>query len=770
MRTVSLHNEALRMNLLVLLALIVLVMVALGIRGRRLRESSYSWVYILFFFSGFPALIYQIVWQRSLFEIYGVNIESVTIVVTAFMLGLGLGSLIGGQISKRRDVPLLALFGVVELGIAAYGTVSLEVFHRFAVYTAGSSTLLTGVFSFLLVLIPTILMGSTLPLLVEHLVRKSNNVGHSVGMLYFVNTLGSAAACFLAAAATMRLFGLSGSAHLAAAMNACIGVLVLVMHFGTRSAEPERGKTELPSLEKSSPSGDFPFAAAMIIACVSGFISLGYEILWYRLFSFATAGLAKSFSLLLGSYLAGIAFGSLFTEWFCRTRKTQANRQQLGLVGVLVVFANVTGFLVAPFLANTIAFFGLAGGLVIVMIAAAMLGATFPLVAHIAIPPDRRAGVRLSYLYLSNIIGSASGSFVIGFVLMDYFSMRQVSVLQVLLGLLMGLTLLVAATRQDKRRLAGSFALCALMGITVVTASGNLFNRLYEKLLYKQSWHGESFRYTVETRSGVVNVTQDGTVFGGGIYDGRFNTDVVHDSNWIIRAYALSALHPNPRNVLMIGLSSGSWAQVIVNNPQVQKLTIVEINPGYLRLISDYPEVASVLKNPKVEMYIDDGRRWLVAHPNAKFDAIVMNTTWHFRAHATSLLSEEFLRIIRQHLNPGGIHYYNTTESTEVMRTGATVFPYSMRFFNFFAVSDSPFQIDAERWRRILIDYQIDGKPVFHLDRPEELNSLNLIVSFASRVGTSDKLAAFEPGTDFPQRFQNSRLITDDNMGTEWFY
>ncbi|MGZ4816357.1 MAG: spermidine synthase, partial [Terriglobales bacterium] len=476
------------------------------------------------------------------------------------------------------------------------------------------------------------------------------------------------------------------------------------------------------------------------------------------------------FALLLGSYLAGIAFGSLFTEWFCRSRRAQTNEQQLGIVGILVVFANVIGFLVAPFLSNTIVFFGLTGGLVVVMIAAAMLGATFPLVAHIAIPPDSRVGARLSYLYLSNIIGSASGSFVVGFILMDYLSMRQLSVVLALLGLAMGLSLLLASTRHDMRRMASSVALCVVMAATVVLSSGNLFNRIYEKLLYKQQWHGETFRYTVETRSGVVNVANDGTVFGGGIYDGRFNTDVVHDTNWIIRAYALSALHPNPRKVLMIGLSSGSWAQVIVNNPQVEKMTIVEINPGYLRLIERYPEVASVLKNPKVEMFIDDGRRWLIAHPNEKFDAVVMNTTWHFRDHASSLLSEDFLRIIRQHLKPGGIHYYNTTESTEVMRTGAMVFPYSMRFFNFFAVSDSPFQIDGERWRNVLVKYQIDGKPVFHLDRPEELNSLNGIVSFAQRVGPSDKLASFEPGDDFPQRFRNSRLITDDNMGTEWFY
>src|SRR3954471_17594344 len=86
----------------------------------RLIRGAIPWWYVLFFFSGFPALLYQIVWQRALFTLYGVNIESVTMVVTAFMVGLGLGSLAGGWISKSTRVPLLLIFGLVELAIAFY--------------------------------------------------------------------------------------------------------------------------------------------------------------------------------------------------------------------------------------------------------------------------------------------------------------------------------------------------------------------------------------------------------------------------------------------------------------------------------------------------------------------------------------------------------------------------------------------------------------------------------------------------------------------------
>lgn len=149
----------------------------------------------IFFFSGFPALIYQLVWQRSLFAIYGINVESVTVVVTAFMLGLGLGSLAGGLVSRLKQLLLLVAFALIELGIGAYGYFSLRIFDAVGNATLGAGTLLTGALTFCLVLLPTLLMGATLPILVAHLVRHTGNVGRSVGLLYFVNTLGSAAAC-----------------------------------------------------------------------------------------------------------------------------------------------------------------------------------------------------------------------------------------------------------------------------------------------------------------------------------------------------------------------------------------------------------------------------------------------------------------------------------------------------------------------------------------------------------------------------------------------
>lgn len=190
----------------------------------------------------------------------------------------------------------------------------------------------------------------------------------------------------------------------------------------------------------------------------------------------------------------------------------------------------------------------------------------------------------------------------------------------------------------------------------------------------------------------------------------------------------------------------------------MERLTSIEINPGYFQLIRRRPEVASLMNNPKVTFHIDDGRRWLVRNPGEKFDFIMMNTIYSWRSGASNLLSVEFLELVRSHLAPGGIAFYNPTGSEEVVRTGLSAFPHALAVKGFLAVSDSPLSFDRERWRRSLAEYRIDGRPVFDLSDPEQRRVLERIVK-ETPVEDRDALL---------QRTAGRLIITDDNMGVEF--
>ncbi len=742
------------------------------------EKPVFRWLLgLMFFCSGFPALLYQIVWQRALFAIYGVNIESVTMVVSAFMLGLGLGGLAGGRISRLPGAPLPAIFGMVEVGIAIFGFFSLSLFHWVETFTAGRSPLETGIAAFGLVAAPTALMGATLPLLAAHWVRISGNVGRSVGILYFVNTLGSSAACFLAAGFAMPALGMSGTVRLAATLNIVVGSVVLSIYFIGRRSAPARDIKETPE-EALAPgaAGMAAFPVALAFAALSGFISLSYEIVWYRTYAFVSGARPRGFAFVLGAFLAGIACGSLLSRRLCREPSASNTPVFIRRIALLAVLGNLFGFVTVPLLSLAVRHMDYSYTLPLISLAAGLMAATFPLVCHISIPPDARAGAALGRVYLSNIAGSTLGSFLVGYVLMDVWGLREIQVFLALLGVISALGLYLAYGSGLPERVA-ALALGVLLCAAAVPASHSMFDGVYERLQRKAEYApGERFTDIVETKSGVVTVDAELAIYGDGAYDGYLETSA-RKSSTVIRPLSLSLLHANPREILIIGASGGAWTQVTANHPQAEKVTVVEINPGYLTIMKRYPQVTPLLSNPKVEIFIDDGRRWLVGNPCRLYDMILMDTTYHWRAHATNLLSREFLELARGHLKPGGILYYNTTHSADAQLTGASTFPYAFRFGPFLAVSDSPIVPDKARWRETLLAYRMDGLPVLDASDPRDRDLLEEIVDAADDVEDGVEWGAGVPAYDrwgmetgecVRRRNRNRRVITDDNMACEW--
>ncbi|MFK7910104.1 MAG: spermidine synthase [Akkermansiaceae bacterium] len=506
------------------------------------------------------------------------------------------------------------------------------------------------------------------------------------------------------------------------------------------------------------------FILALFLVTLTGYISLSYEILWVRLYSFASGAKAWAFGALLGTYLIGLALGSL---WSLRFQASGKGHEELRALSGFVGLANGLGFLVIPIVSWLVVFIHFGWTFPIVVVAAAFLGAALPLICHFAIPPDEKAGARLSYLYLGNILGAGAGSLVTGFVLMDHFSIGQISVFLATLGFLLVLGLDYFSGKRG--RVLAIRAGGLVCGIIVVMLAGSfLFKGLYERLQFKKDYEwGTEFKMVVESRFGVITIDEKDRIYGGGMYDGSLSVDM-EPGSWMVRPYFLSAVHPAPKKVLEIGLSGGTWTQILAHNPHVEEITVVEINGAYRdRVIPQVEATRGILTNPKVTIVTDDGRRWLRRNPERKFDAIVLNMTHHWREHATNLLSKEFMGLVKERLEPGGIFLFNATGSYRVERTATQVFPDAILLLNNVVASNDKLTFSKDRWRKTLQAYEYDGVPLFGDDEQDQIDE---IVSMLDHIGDRDAPTSRRIFTR-EQMIKDSEgkdIVTDDNLGHEF--
>ncbi|MCK6535585.1 MAG: fused MFS/spermidine synthase [Polyangiaceae bacterium] len=701
--------------------------------------------------------MYEIVWQRVLFAAYGVNIESVTIIVSLFMFGLGTGSLVGGLLSRRYPERLALLFIVCEASIGLFGLISIPLIQLVASKTLDLSLAGVALAVYGLLCVPTMFMGATLPILVTHLHRQVRHVGRAVGALYFFNTIGSAVACLLTVDLLFVFVGRQAVACVAALLNFAVAAAVALYARGRRQPQ---GDSEA-SLEGQAALEDgarIPVPLVLLIACVAGYLSLSVEVLLVRAISFNVQGTPRVFGEVLGLFLLGIALGASKGKRFCVDPNTHpasflAKSFLLGSLGyylgsALSAQAAVTGKGASWLLAY-----------VLVVFVAFAYGTILPVVSHFGIPAGKPVGVAMSRIYMANIVGSTLGPILTGFVLLDRFSLEQNVLFVSVLGMTFGAVVALAAPRASGSRELSKIALaCAVVTLAL---HAPLFSGMLERLRFGSGFASTPrFSHVVQNRAGIIAVQPDpkgDIIYGGGSYDGRFNLDPVSDSNGIQRAYMVACLHPAPKDVLEIGLSSGSWAWVLLGHQRVERVTAVEINPGYTQLIERYKDGHhTVVGDPKLTIVVDDGRRWLSRNPGSRFDLIVMNTTYHWRSNITSLVSEEFLRLAKQHLNAGGVLYYNTTGSPDIPHTAAHVFRHVTTFNSMVAASDHPFSLSEREKLDNLGRFQRDGRSVFGSS-----SELEAIAERLARTPLPDR-------RDELLRRDSSARISDDNMLTEF--
>lgn len=509
---------------------------------------------------------------------------------------------------------------------------------------------------------------------------------------------------------------------------------------------------------------------AAILVGFGGFISLSYEMIWYRTFSVMTMGAAYAFPLLLGAFLLGIAFGSHLARDFCGDDDA-FDPAQLRKVGYFVLAGNAVAVSVLPAMAH-LRGMGLDPGigLLPVVFGAGILGAQLPLISHYGVTPDERAGKGVSLLYVANIGGSVTGTLFTGLVLFDFVPLPTINLLMFGLGLLMSAgALLAGAESRSAAAFAKAVGPALLVGLPLALFLPS--DRIWERVHYADEYREDlELTHVVETKSGVIFVDPYDRIYGGGAYDGDFNIDPRDDRNHVLRPYAMGLFHPDPKRVLMIGLASGSWATIVANHPDVEEFVIIEINSGYLDLISKYPTHAKLLDDPRVTIVIDDGRRWLNRHPDEKFDVVMANATIYWRSQATSLISREFLEIVKQHLEPGGLYMWNITGSERAMKTTFDVFEHGARFQSMMVAGPDPIDLDWDRFRNELLNWTIWGEPVLDADDPDDVAFVDETLDISDDPKDPELLFewTFESKEELMERVGDRRSITDDNMGGEW--
>ncbi len=621
----------------------------------------------VFMLSGIAAIIYQVAWQRMLFNYFGSNSEATTTIVAVFMLGIGLGALVGEYIATCIHNARIGVFcfAMVELLIGGYGALSpvlLESASHFFISVPQGLTLIIAVGALLLV--PTFAMGATLPILIRVCSLNGEELRKNVSGLYVTNSIGAAIGAILCILVLFRYLGLTYTLYVASAINFC--VVIIVMALGQRHQS-----AQVAAEKESSSTNEWGWQTAGIFSFLMGFVSLGAEMIGMRLYSFVNQGRAGSFGTALAIFLFGLAMGSAMQG----RQKKQKNDPVAGAVTSIAWFA-VVCLLGAGCISWVAGYSGDATltsvGILTVLFSLGYFGArTLPVAVTFLRTDD---APRVGRVYSLNILGCVSGTIGIGFYATDLLHTHQIlqliSVLSLLCLLLLLLTARSARQYWMQVRLPGILVLAGLLGAPLLYAAW--LPRLQHLVPIDAERAGKEFVF--EGRSGIAilscpEVKWSCTVWGGGAYDGKLNTDPFVDTNGIFRPIVGLATHTKPERVLVIGLSAGAWTKVILADKRVKQVDAIEISTMYRDMIAFNPVTQGILKDPRFHLYIDDGRRWLKNNNTQPYDLIVMNTTFHYREGISSLLSMEFFQLATSRLREGGSLLLNATGSKDVWAT-----------------------------------------------------------------------------------------------------
>jgi len=680
------------------------------------EQGARRFIIVLFFLSGFSGLIYQVVWVRWLTMYVGGSAFAVGTILTVFMAGLALGSLWSARMVDRvKDTGGLVLaYGLLELGIGLYALLFpllcmackplyallyQELYGSLLAYNS-----LSALLSIALLIVPTALMGATLPFLCRYWVVTPSRTGTRTGWLYGVNTIGAALGALVCGFWMIRWLGVYSTVFCAAGLNLLIGAVCVL--WARRIGGVRRLAFEASPAPQARSASAPGFIGIAILLASSGFCAMAYEVIWTKLISLLVGPTTYSFTVVLFSFITGLALGSLLFGWI-----SDRVRSPFWLLFGAQLGAAVLALVTSQFLGNSQLFFAKllfemrgsfgqgelakTGILFAAMLPPTLLlGAVFPIAVKICATKTESLGSSVGRLYAMNTLGALFGAFAAGFVLVPMLG--QARSLMFLGGGQALVCVLVALGHARGRAVPSTVS--ALAGVAAIllctrlprwdmallaTAQYHRFDAQAESLefiSYRDALvHGpemlrrnQVLQRTLSVEDGIdgfVGVSESVTALGqtnlvlsvSGKADASSMTDM---STEALVGHIPMLLHPRVENALVIGLASGITAGEMLHYP-LSRMDVLEISPEVVRACGAFtPWNNGVLSNPRTRLIIQDARAHLTLSEE-RYDVIVSEPSNPWMAGIANLFTLEFFQKVRAHLKPGGVfvQWFHTYET-----------------------------------------------------------------------------------------------------------
>lgn len=633
-------------------------------------------LYLLAMLSGAAALMYELTWAKMLALTFGSSTLSAAAVIAGFMGGMGLGAWCYHLVGDRVTQPL-KLYGLLELGIAVSTAILTPIFYQLPemfAYLAHEVTqslwlvILRFISVFVILLIPSMLMGATFPALCAVMMRTAKDVDRHLGFIYGFNTIGGAVGVFVGGLFLIEMLGLKSTVYVANLLNLSVCITTFVL---ARSLFTSKNIDSKPNKDTAIPT-NLPRWITASVLVVSGFTTLGYEILWFRALRFLVGNSTHALGIVLVIFLLGLGGGSLLLRRVLRRQSPERDLIQCqwaiaifalwAMVCVTlilsrpVIYEHVSIFL--PFVRYQHWIWRLAVmaviSLVMMLPATLFMGLSFPLASRLFIGDVRKLGTRIGSAYLLASIGSIGGAVVAAIFVLTSLGVTGGTKLFAVMNFLLGL-LIIIGIRQEfhKIRLKAALSILTMIGLFwILPSTLGLYGEAKAGRLAFEQEHDLG---TVHVRESVSDPSKklmlvDGSKIG---CSSGYPTSLLYRKQSTL-VHLPMVLDSRIQITLNVGLGSASTLKILSTYPSVSQLDCVEINPAVVQGSLLFQE-SSVLDDPRVNLSVTDAVHYLL-RSNKKYDLIISDGKQDpfFSGNAT-LLCKEYYHFAKKRLTESGL-------------------------------------------------------------------------------------------------------------------